>query len=100
MKTLEGIFIRPTEEQLSKIWAACALEGFPVDSTGVLQLLMLAVEPEDEPELEPADPLQDALARGMEYLKANPDKATVLKNAGSHLFGMLKNKFTPPKGTP
>ncbi len=93
MKSQTGIFLAPSEEQLGKIWAACTLEGFPTDSSGVLQLLMLAVEPpediegEDEPDM--ASPV-DALNA---WLRDHPEQVASAKAAGAQMLNSLLARF-------
>jgi len=97
MKSVGGIFVAASDEQLAEIWEACAAHGFTLDSQGILSLLMLAVhdeedEDEDEEEL-PPDPMSAILG----HFAQNPEHAEALKQAGAKLFQKL---FTKPKGNP
>ncbi len=96
MKSLNGIFIHATEEQLSDIWAAVAREGFTQDSAGVLELLMLAVDPpEDDEEAEEVQ-APDPVRAVMDHLAANPEQAAALKAAAANVFGAVMGKFKKP----
>jgi hypothetical protein len=92
MKSIEGVFIQANEEQMAAIWNAVALHGFSHDSKGVLDLLMLATEPDDEPEDEPPDTMQIIA----DHLAQNPAQAEALRQAGSRLFSSVLNRFKKP----
>ena len=89
MNSVNGIFVQASDQQLQTIWNACALNGFPLDATGILKLLMLAAEPEDEEKDEPPDPIH-LLA---DHFAKNPQQAEALKQAGAKLFGNIMGKF-------
>ena len=88
MKSVGGIFIQASDDQLAAIWEAVAAHGFPSDSSGILSLLMLAVEGEDdeEDEEEAAPNPVDAV---LNHFVNNPEQAAALKDAGAKLFQKL-----------
>ena len=93
MKAVNGIFVPANDEQLAKIWEAVAANNFPLDSNGILSLLMAFIEndgeDEDEEETEIApDPMESLL----HHFAKNPEHAEALKQAGAKLFKNLFNK--------
>lgn len=86
LNSIPGVFLAPSEDDLRRIWEACAREGLGADSAGALKLIMLAVEDseagvlgaEDEDDEELPDPLLNA-AR---YLQENPEKVAAAAQAG------------------
>lgn len=95
MKSMDGVFVQASEQEMSEIWEACASRGLPLDQKGILALIMIAVhgdpdEEEDEADDVPADPLSDVL----KHFVQNPEHADALKAAGAKLFQKL---FTKPK---
>ncbi len=96
MKAQNGIFISPTDEQLGKIWAACTLEGLPTDSHGVLQLLMLAVEPSEDADGEEPDIATPVDALNA-WLREHPEQVSQAKAAGAQMLNSILNRFKKPK---
>lgn len=95
MKSVDGIFVQANEEQLAEIWEACAAHGFTLDSKGILDLLMLAVQGEDDvDEEDEVEEAPDSLSGILNHFAQNPEHAEALKNAGAKLFQKL---FTKPK---
>ena len=95
MKSLNGIFVSANEEQLAKIWEACAANGFPLDQGGILSLLMMLIDDMNEEEVEGDEPeAPDALSGILNHFTQNPAQAEALKDAGAKLFNRL---FTKPK---
>lgn len=94
MKSETGIFITPTPEQMGKIWAACALENFPASSDGVLQLLMLAVEPEEDEE--PEQEIPSAVDALEDFMRAHPEQVAKVKQMGAQMLNGLLQRFKKP----
>ncbi len=96
MKSVSGIFVNASEEQLAEIWEACAANGFPLDSDGILSLLMLAVhgDEEDDEEGDEDEPAPDPVSHILNHFATNPEHAEALRQAGAKLFQKL---FTKPK---
>jgi hypothetical protein len=91
VNNVNGIFVQASEEQLAEIWEACAAHGFPLDSKGILELIMLAIhgdEDDDEPEEIAPDPVSTIL----NHFANNPQQAAALKDAGAKLFQKLFQK--------
>ncbi len=89
MKSVGGIFIQASDEQLAEIWEACAANGFPLDSAGILSLLMLAVHDDEEEDEEEEPEKPDVLSGLVNHFAKNPAHADALKQAGAKLFGNL-----------
>ena len=89
MKSVGGIFVAASDEQLAEIWEACAANGFPLDSSGILSLLMLAVHDDGEEEDEEDEPAPDAMSHVLNHFAKNPEHAAALKQAGAKLFANL-----------
>lgn len=89
MKSVGGIFIQASDQQLAEIWEACAANGFPLDSSGILSLLMLAVHEDEEEDEEEIEPAPDVMSGIMNHFAKNPEHAEALKQAGAKLFGNL-----------
>lgn len=95
MNNVSGIFVQASEEQLAEIWEACAVHGFPLDSKGILMLLMLAIHgDEDDEEDEPEEIAPDPMSTILNHFAQNPQHAEALKAAGAKLF---QNLFQKPR---
>lgn len=95
MKSVGGIFVQATDEELAEIWEACAAHNFPLDQKGILSLLMLAVHgDEDEDEDEEIEETPDPMSSILNHFASNPEHAAALKDAGAKLFQKL---FQKPK---
>lgn len=95
MKSINGIFIPANDDQLSKIWETCAANNLPLDSSGVLSLLMAFIEEsesDEEGDEEPIPEKLDPIAAVMNHFAANPEQAEALKQAGAKLFKNIFNK--------
>lgn len=91
-KTIEGIFLRPDNEQLARIWLAVADEGFTQDSDGVLKLLMLIVDQEDDEEEEEELPEPNA-QKIYEYIKTHPEEIARVKDIGAAALKTIFSSF-------
>ncbi len=85
MKSVGGIFIQASDDQLAAIWEAVAAHGFPSDSSGILSLLMLAVEGEDDEE-DNEEVAPNPLDAVLNHFAGNPEQAEALRSAGAKLF--------------
>lgn len=97
MKSLNGIFITPSEDELARIWTAVSAHGFVADSTGVLKLLMLAVDAPREEEIE-EEPPPPNFERVATYLMDNPEQVAKAVDAGKKALGAFLQRIK--KGTP
>ena len=91
MKSVNGLFIQPTEDQIARIWTAVAARGFTQDSAGVLALLMEAVDAPKEEELE-EEPVPN-FERTAAYLMEHPEQVAKAIDAGKAAFGALLGRL-------
>ncbi len=92
MKSLGGIFVQATDEELAEIWEACAAHNFPLDQKGILSLLMLAVHGDEDEEEDEPEVIDDPVERVLNHFASNPQHAAALKDAGAKLFQKLFTK--------
>lgn len=95
MKAVNGIFIAANEEQLAKIWETCAANNLPLDSSGILSLLMGFIEgdfDDDDDEEDVVESAPDPMESILKHFAQNPQQAEALKQAGAKLFKNLFNK--------
>lgn len=102
MKSLNGIFISPTEPDLERIWAACAREGLAPDSEGALKLILIAVELSENDDLgddeeDGAPELPDPISQAAAYLRDNPEKVAKAMDTGMAALGKLFQGLRKPK---
>ena len=98
-KAIEGIFLRPSEDESLLIWDAVREAGLTEDSSGVLKLLMLLLaEDAEDPEALPGNL---GFAAAAAYFKAHPEDAALIGQAArggisavAQFFQKLKN---PPQ---
>lgn len=95
MKAVNGVFVPANDEQLAKIWEACAANSLPLDSSGILALLMGFIDgdfEEDDGEEDVIETAVNPMESLFEHFAKNPEHAEALKQAGAKLFKNLFNK--------
>lgn len=84
-RLLECISLRPTEEEAEVIWDAVRELGLEESGQGVLQLLLLLLNGEEEhPSRHPV----------FQYFKEHPDELQAVKQAAAKGLGALLSRLT------
>lgn len=93
MRSINGIFIPASDEQLAKITEVCAANNLTPDPQGILKLLMMLIEDAENFEEEEDEPAKvDPVESVIRHFANNPEQAEALKQAGAKLFKNIFNK--------